>query len=251
MTAQQPRSLAELENASEFVRRHIGPGDAEVASMLETLGIDSLAALIARVVPAAIRSQPPKLPDGISEAATLARLADFASRNRIFKSVIGMGYHDCHTPPVIVRNVIESPGWYTAYTPYQPEISQGRLEALLIFQQMVIDLTGMELANASLLDEATAAAEAMTLMKRASTNGRNAVFVSAGCHPQTIAVLETRARPMGIEVVVGEAERELDPGRVFGVLLQYPATTARFAITAPSWNARTRPARWSRSPPIC
>ena len=224
MTAQQPRSLAELENASEFVRRHIGPGDAEVASMLETLGIDSLAALIARVVPAAIRSQPPNLPDGISEAATLARLADFASRNRIFKSVIGMGYHDCHTPPVIVRNVIESPGWYTAYTPYQPEISQGRLEALLIFQQMVIDLTGMELANASLLDEATAAAEAMTLMKRASTNGRNAVFVSAGCHPQTIAVLETRARPMGIEVVVVEAERELDPGRVFGVLLQYPAT---------------------------
>ena len=135
-----------------------------------------------------------------------------------------MGYHDCHTPAVILRNVIENPSWYTAYTPYQPEISQGRLEALLNFQQMVIDLTGMELANASLLDEATAAAEAMTLMKRVSTNGRNSVFVSADCHPQTIAVLETRARPMGIEVTVGEVERDLDPGRVFGVLMQYPAT---------------------------
>ncbi|MDP6804262.1 MAG: aminomethyl-transferring glycine dehydrogenase [Rhodospirillales bacterium] len=224
MIAQQRRSLAEFENAADFVRRHIGPGDAEIATMLEALEIDSLAALIERVVPAAIRSQPPHIPGGASEAATLARLADFASRNQIFRSVIGMGYHDCHTPPVILRNVIENPGWYTAYTPYQPEISQGRLEALLNFQQMVIDLTGMNLANASLLDEATAAAEAMTLMKRVSTNGRNAVFVSSDCHPQTIAVLETRARPMGIEVTVGEVERDLDPGRVFGVVLQYPAT---------------------------
>ena len=224
MTAARRRSLAELENASDFVRRHIGPGDADIAAMLDVLGIDSLATLIERTVPAAIRSPQPQLPVGVSEPEALARLEDFASRNRILKSVIGMGYHDCHTPAVILRNVIENPSWYTAYTPYQPEISQGRLEALLNFQQMVIDLTGMELANASLLDEATAAAEAMTLMKRVSTNGRNSVFVSADCHPQTIAVLETRARPMGIEVTVGEVERDLDPGRVFGVLMQYPAT---------------------------
>ena len=224
MTAARRRSLAELENASDFVRRHIGPGDAEIAAMLEALEIDSLATLIERTVPAAIRSPQPQLPGGVSEPEALARLEDFAARNRILKSVIGMGYHDCHTPAVILRNVIENPGWYTAYTPYQPEISQGRLEALLNFQQMVIDLTGMEFANASLLDEATAAAEAMTLMKRVSTNGRNTVFVSADCHPQTIAVLETRARPMGIEVTVGEVERDLDPGRVFGVLMQYPAT---------------------------
>ncbi|HJO69098.1 MAG TPA: glycine dehydrogenase, partial [Rhodospirillales bacterium] len=224
MTAARRRSLAELENASDFVRRHIGPGDADIAAMLDVLGIDSLATLIERTVPAAIRSPQPQLPVGVSEPEALARLEDFASRNRILKSVVCMGYHDCHTPAVILRNVIENPSWYTAYTPYQPEISQGRLEALLNFQQMVIDLTGMELANASLLDEATAAAEAMTLMKRVSTNGRNSVFVSADCHPQTIAVLETRARPMGIEVTVGEVERDLDPGRVFGVLMQYPAT---------------------------
>ncbi len=225
MNAQQPRSLTELENASDFVRRHIGPGDAEVASMLETLGIDSLAALIARVVPAAIRSQPPKLPDGISEAATLARLADFASRNRIFKSVIGMGYHDCHTPPVIVRNVIESPGWYTAYTPYQPEISQGRLEALLNFQTMIASLTGLEVANASLLDEPTAAAEAMTLC-RAEKRRQGRFFVSAGCHPQTIEVVRTRAEPLGIEVEIGDHET-LDATGVFGALVQQPATDGR------------------------
>ena len=218
------RSLSELEQTTDFVRRHIGPGEAEIATMLELLGLSSLDELIERTVPAAIRDEGPSLAGGRTEAQALADVRALASRNSVFKSMIGMGYHDCYTPPVILRNVLENPGWYTAYTPYQPEISQGRFEALLNFQQMVIDLTGLDIANASLLDEGTAAAEAMTLMKRVGKNENNTLFVAADCHPQTIAVVEARAHALGLKVQVGMPESDLDPGQVFGVLLQYPAT---------------------------
>ena len=154
----------------------------------------------------------------------MARLREIASANRVFKSFIGMGYYDCHTPTVILRNVLENPAWYTAYTPYQPEISQGRLEALLNFQTMVSDLTGMEIANASLLDEATAAAEAMTFCQRLSKNTAKIFFVSRDCHPQTIEVVRTRAEPLGIEVVVGDHATDLAALDYFGVLLQYPGS---------------------------
>ena len=218
------RPLSELEQTTDFQRRHIGPGEAEIAAMLDALGLSSLDALIERTVPAAIRDEGPSLAGGRTEARVLADARALAARNSVFKSMIGMGYHDCHTPPVILRNVLENPGWYTAYTPYQPEISQGRFEALLNFQQMVIDLTGLDIANASLLDEGTAAAEAMTLMKRVSKNENETLFVAADCHPQTIAVVETRAEALGFKVQVGAPERDLDPAQVFGVLLQYPAT---------------------------
>jgi glycine dehydrogenase len=206
-------------------RRHIGPSPAEMAEMLEVVGAPSLDALIDRIVPEGIRqSEPLDWGPPLSEQAMLNRLRRTAAKNCVLVSMIGQGYHGTVTPPVIQRNILENPAWYTAYTPYQPEISQGRLEALLNYQTMVSDLTGLDIANASLLDEATAAAEAMALCRRGSKAGANAFFVDRGCHPQTIAVIETRAEPMGWEVVVGDPFSDLDPASVFGALFQYPGT---------------------------
>ncbi len=221
-----PATLAELEQRDDFVGRHVGPDAAETRAMLDVLGLASLDQLIARVVPASILSAAPlALPEGRSEPETLAMLRAIAHKNRVLRSFIGTGYHDTYTPAVILRNVLENPAWYTAYTPYQPEISQGRLEALLNFQTMVTDLTGLEIANASLLDEATAAAEAMAFCQRLAKNKSKAFFVSRDCHPQTIEVVRTRAEPLGFELIVGDAETELAAHEVFGVLLQYPAST--------------------------
>ena len=220
------RSLEALERRDEFLRRHIGPGEEEKAAMLAELGVASLDELVDRAVPPSIRRERPlALAPPRSEARALRDLRRLASQNRVLRSFIGMGYHDCHTPSVILRNLIENPAWYTAYTPYQPEISQGRLEALLNFQTMVADLTGMDIANASLLDEPTAAAEAMALALRVAKSKSRRFFVSSDCHPRTVAVVRTRARPVGVEVVLGDAERDLADAEVFGALLQYPATT--------------------------
>ncbi|TAH45100.1 MAG: glycine dehydrogenase (aminomethyl-transferring) [Betaproteobacteria bacterium] len=219
-------TLAQLEQRDDFVGRHVGPDEAETRAMLNALGLDSLDQLVDRVIPSSILSPSPlSLPEGRSEAEALAMLREIAGKNRVFRSFIGAGYYDCYTPPVVLRNVLENPAWYTAYTPYQPEISQGRLEALLNFQTMITDLTGMEIANASLLDEATAAAEAMTFCQRLSKNPAKAFFVSHDCHPQTIEVVRTRAEPLGFEVIVGNPATELDAHEFFGVLLQYPAST--------------------------
>jgi glycine dehydrogenase len=208
-----------------FRERHIGSSPAQVQQMLDLLGFESLDALIDKTVPQAIKlNRSLQLPSERSEYAALAQLKEIASKNQVFRSFIGMGYHDCITPPVIQRNILENPGWYTAYTPYQPEISQGRLEALLNFQTMIIDLTGLEIANASLLDEATAAAEAMTMSYGLSKSKAKAFFVSSACHPQTIEVVQTRARPLGIDVIVSDHQTFGFDAPVFGVLLQYPAS---------------------------
>jgi glycine dehydrogenase len=221
------RPLAELEQTADFVSRHIGPSGLEIEEMLTALGIGSLDELITKTVPKGILSDLPLgLPKSRTEQDVLAELRAIADQNRLLTSLIGMGYHDTITPTVILRNVLENPGWYTAYTPYQPEISQGRLEALLNFQTMVMDLTAMELANASLLDEATAAAEAMTLCYRVSKAASDVFFVSKDCHPQTIDVLRTRAAPLGIELVVGD-HGDAAAADIFGLLLQYPATMGR------------------------
>ena len=217
-------SLLSLQRNDEFVNRHIGPGDADVAAMLAALGLTSLEQLIDKAVPTDIRTDEPLQATPLSEAEALAEAARLAARNKLYASYIGMGYHDCLTPSVILRNVFENPGWYTAYTPYQAEISQGRMEALLNFQQMIVDLTGMELANASMLDESTAAAEAMTLMKRVGKSKSMTLFVAGDCHPQTIAVVETRAAAIGCRVQTGDPFADLDPAAVFGVVLQYPAS---------------------------
>ncbi|KAA1192753.1 aminomethyl-transferring glycine dehydrogenase [Pseudohalioglobus sediminis] len=228
-------SLFELENHSDFIQRHIGPTVKQQEEMARTLGYDSLDALIDDTVPAAIRRQAPMdLPAAQTEQAVLGHLRSLAQQNVVNKSYIGTGYHDTYTPAVIQRNVLENPGWYTAYTPYQPEISQGRLEALLSFQQMVIDLTGMDLANASMLDEGTAAAEAMTLLHRVNKKNRSNVFIVAeDCHPQTIAVVKTRAGVLGIEVVVGEPNALLAEHQAFGMLLQYPGTYGHLEDLSP------------------
>ncbi|WP_314018754.1 aminomethyl-transferring glycine dehydrogenase [Stutzerimonas degradans] len=215
-----------LDTANEFVGRHIGPRAADTAAMLQQLGYDSLEAIGASVIPDSIKDTSVlELSAGLGEAQALARLKAIAAQNQQFASHIGQGYYGTHTPAPILRNLLENPAWYTAYTPYQPEISQGRLEALLNFQTLISDLTGMEIANASLLDEATAAAEAMTFCQRLSKNKTaTAFFASQHCHPQTLDVLRTRAEPLGIEVVVGD-ERELaDVSVYFGALLQYPAS---------------------------
>jgi glycine dehydrogenase len=218
------KTLRQLQQNDDFIHRHIGPSQRDIDGMLEALGVDSLDVLIDKAVPKAIRSSAPlPLPESRSERDVLAELRRLATQNLPMRSVIGMGYYDCVTPPVILRNVMENPGWYTAYTPYQPEISQGRLEALLNFQTMVTDLTGMEIANASLLDEATAAAEAMAMCHRIAKSESNRFFVSDRCHPQTIDVVRTRAEPVGIEVVVGDHRAGLPEGGLFGMLLQYPA----------------------------
>ena len=208
-----------------FPQRHIGVGAGEVEQMLEVLGFSTLDHLIQQAVPAAIRfNRPLQLPTAQGENAALAQLKEISSKNQVFRSFIGMGYHDCITPPVIGRNILENPGWYTAYTPYQAEIAQGRLEALLNFQTMIIDLTGLEIANASLLDEGTAAAEAMSMSYGLCKTKANAFFVSNTCHPQTIEVVQTRARPLGIEVIVGDHQKFGFEQPIFGALLQYPAT---------------------------
>ncbi|MEE8873592.1 aminomethyl-transferring glycine dehydrogenase [Pseudomonas helleri] len=215
-----------LSTANEFIARHIGPRQADEQAMLTTLGFDSLQALSASVIPEGIKGTSLlNLPAGQSEADALASIKAIAAKNQLHKTYIGQGYYNCHTPSPILRNLLENPAWYTAYTPYQPEISQGRLEALLNFQTLISDLTGLPIANASLLDEATAAAEAMTFCKRLSKNKTSErFFASRHCHPQTLDVLRTRAEPLGIEVVVGD-ERELsDLSPFFGALLQYPAS---------------------------
>ena len=225
--AQPVRPPADLAHPDRFVRRHIGPDAAQQAAMLAAIGAASLDDLIAQTVPAGIRrSAALQLPPAASEAEAIARLRGYAERNQVFRSYLGMGYHDCVVPAVIQRNVLENPGWYTQYTPYQAEIAQGRLEGLLTFQTMVGDLTGLPVANASLLDEATAAAEAMTLCHQiVDGDARTTFFVSAHCHPQTIDVLRTRAEPIGVTIVVGDvADLATVPDTLFGVLLQYPAT---------------------------
>lgn len=221
-----PASLLDLEQPNDFIRRHIGPGKGEMEEMLSFIGADSLDDLMKQTVPAGIRlPEPLNVGEAQTEVNALAELKAVAGKNVINRSFIGMGYSNTHTPKVILRNVLENPGWYTAYTPYQPEIAQGRLQAILNFQQVTIDLTGLPLASASLLDEATAAAEAMGLAKRVSKNKKsNSFFVSKGVHPQTLDVVQTRADMFGFEVIVGEAT-EASSHDVFGALLQYPSST--------------------------
>jgi glycine dehydrogenase len=212
------------DHSHQFVRRHIGPNESDAAEMLAQIGFNNIDGMIDAAVPKRIRlGKELNLPAARSEFDALAELKKIASQNRVFRSFIGMGYYDCITPAVIQRNVLENPGWYTQYTPYQAEISQGRLEALLNFQTMVSDLTALDIANASLLDEATACAEAMTMSHRLKDD-RNVFFVSETCHPQNIEVVQTRAKALGIEVVVGSHENFLFTGKIFGALMQYPDT---------------------------
>ncbi|MFZ5653574.1 MAG: aminomethyl-transferring glycine dehydrogenase [Pseudomonadota bacterium] len=219
-----PDRCEDLADAGDFRHRHIGPGADQIQSMLQALGAGNLDQLVAAILPEGIRRRTPlTLPAPCSESAALAELRALAQRNRIFHSLLGLGYHGTTLPPVIRRNLLENPGWYTAYTPYQAEIAQGRLEALLNFQQLIMDLTGMELANASLLDEATAAAEAMAMARRVNASrAGDRFFASAQCLPQTLAVLATRAAHFGFELVVGDPHRDLQAGEFFGALLQYP-----------------------------
>ncbi|MGB8921666.1 MAG: aminomethyl-transferring glycine dehydrogenase [Pseudomonas sp.] len=217
-------SLSQLRDPEAFLRRHLGPDAAEQQAMLDSLGLGSRVELIEQTVPPGIRlNRALDLPPALDEQAALAKLRGYAEQNQVWTSLIGMGYHGTLTPTVILRNVLENPGWYTAYTPYQPEIAQGRLEALLNFQQLTIDLTGLELANASLLDEATAAAEAMALAKRVAKSRSNLFFVDENCHPQTISVVQTRAEGFGFELII-DAVDNLKQHQVFGALLQYPDT---------------------------
>src|SRR5258707_468189 len=212
------------QSGSDFARRHIGPNENEAAEMLGSLGFENLNALIDATVPKNIRlDRELNLPEAKSEDEALAELRAISKKNKTAKSFIGAGYSDCITPPVIQRNVLENPGWYTAYTPYQAELAQGRLEALLNFQTMIVDLTKLDIANASMLDEATSAAEAMTLC-HASVPDRKAFFVADNCHPQTIEVVRTRAKPLGIEVKIGTFAQFKFDDSVFGALVQYPAT---------------------------
>src|SRR3954468_4851136 len=203
-----------------FADRHIGPDSTDVRRMLELIGYSSVEDLMDAAIPEVIRWRGAlDLPPAASEAEVLAELRALADRNTVAVSMIGLGYYGTHTPSVIRRNVLENPAWYTAYTPSQPEISQGRLEALLNFQTMVTALAGLATANASMLDEATAAAEAMTMCRRLSRHPGGAFFVDADTHPQTVAGLRTRAEPIGIELVVGDVEHDLDPAAVFGALV--------------------------------
>jgi len=237
----QPVKFKNNETCTSFIDRHIGPRPDDIREMLELLGFSSLEELVDRSVPSGIlTSRELSLPEPLSESDVLALVRKYAAENRIFRSFIGMGYSDCITPPVIQRNILENPGWYTQYTPYQAEISQGRLEALINFQTMITDLTGLELANASLLDEATAAAEAMTLCSSArGGRGRDTFFAAEDCHPQTLDVLRTRAEPLGIKIEVGDVECARMDERFFGALVQYPATDGRIRDFA-DFAARVR-----------
>ncbi len=217
--------LSQLEMRGNFIRRHIGANQQQTTAMLRELGLDHLDDLIAQAIPDNILSDVPlKLTETISEQAVIKYLRKIRSRNKVYTSMIGMGYYDTIMPAVIKRNVLENPGWYTAYTPYQAEVSQGRLEALLNFQQMVMDLTGMELANASLLDEATAAAEAMAMSRRLSKSTSNTIFIDQDCHPQTIAVMQTRARSLGFNSLIGNPYQALENQDFFAILVQYPGS---------------------------
>ena len=222
-------SIIELLSAGReerFADRHLGAAEADLAVMVAAVGYGSVDELIDHVVPESIRNRDLlDLPPALTEVEALARIRSYADRNRPLVSMIGRGYHDTTTPPVILRNILENPAWYTAYTPYQPEISQGRLEAIINFQTMVADLCGLDIANASMLDEGTAAAEAMTMARRATKTKAEAFFVDIDCHPQTIAVVETRAQPLGIKVLVGDPTTDLDPASVFGALLAYPGSS--------------------------
>ncbi|HEY3029262.1 MAG TPA: glycine dehydrogenase (aminomethyl-transferring), partial [Bradyrhizobium sp.] len=220
------RASAANFDPGDFSRRHIGPSPADMGEMLATIGASDIDELISQTVPDAIRQAAPlALPAGISETEALRKLRIIADKNKIFTSLIGQGYYGTILPPVIQRNVLENPAWYTAYTPYQPEISQGRLEALLNFQTMISELCMLDIANASLLDEATAAAEAMAMARRVVKSRANAFFVDAECHPQTIAVVHTRAEPLGWVIKVGDPMKDLESAAVFGALLQYPGTS--------------------------
>jgi len=228
--SQTPSSLRDLEHHDAFIARHIGPNDAEIAHMLRVVGHDSLEAMTDAIVPANIKSAAPlALPEAMTEEEALTKIRAVADRNQVFRSFIGQGYYGTHTPKVILRNILENPAWYTAYTPYQAEISQGRMEALINFQTMITDLTGMEIASASLLDEATAAAEAMTLAKRSAKSKSNVFLVAGDTHPQTIEVLQTRAEPLGLTVEIVRStdafHEKLAAGDYFGVLVQYPASS--------------------------
>ena len=219
--------LSDSTNPHDFTPRHIGPNLHEQSEMLKALGFGSMEEFIAQAVPAGIRqTEATDLPEPLSESQALAKLKAIAGTNQVFRSFIGQGYYPTHTPPVILRNLLENPAWYTAYTPYQPEISQGRLEALLNFQTMITELTGMDIASASLLDEATAAAEAMTLCKRMSKNKGNAFFIDQNCLPQTIDVVLTRAEPLGYDIIVGDPDADITD-QCFGVLLQYPGVNGQ------------------------
>src|SRR6202011_2386877 len=214
------------EAATTFARRHIGPSPRDVTAMLESVGAKSLDELMAQTLPSSIRQTPPlDLGTPLSETEALSHMSELASQNQVFTSLIGQGYSGTILPAVIQRNILENPAWYTAYTPYQPEISQGRLEALFNFQTMICDLTGLDVANASLLDEATAAAEAMALAERASQVKTKSFFVDAEVHPQTLAVLRTRAEPLGLNLIVGDPLTDLGAAEGFGRLLQYPGTS--------------------------
>lgn len=227
-------SLKQLSPQGEFSARHIGPNSSDIAAMLSSLNVNSLSELIDQTIPDSIRQRTPiALADGLSEVDALKRLQGIAAKNQVFKSYIGQGYHDTLLPKVIQRNVLENPGWYTAYTPYQPEISQGRLEALLNFQQLIIELTGLEMANASLLDEATAAAEAMAMAKRVNPKNKSmGFFIDADAHPQNIEVMRTRAKHFGFEVIVASLD-QLKPDQVFAAFVQYPGSNGKINALSP------------------
>jgi len=244
--------------ALNFARRHIGPSPRDTEAMLRTVGAKSLDALMAETLPASIRQRAPlDLPPALSETEALAHMTALAKRNQVFTSLIGQGYSGTALPTVIQRNILENPAWYTAYTPYQPEISQGRLEALFNFQTMICELTGLDVANASLLDEATAAAEAMALAERSAPGKAKAFFVDRDVHPQTLAVLRTRAEPLGWQLIVGDPLSELAQAEVFGALLQYPGSSGavkdpRAAIAARPAKGGASACRWAmagRTPP--
>jgi glycine dehydrogenase len=222
-----PTPLASLEDRSQFQARHIGPDGVDETLMCAAIGVASRQALMDAVVPAGIRrAAAMQLPAPVGEAEGLAELRAIAAKNRVLKSFIGQGYSDTHTPGVILRNILENPAWYTAYTPYQAEISQGRMEAILNFQTLVCDLTGMAIANGSMLDEATSAAEAVTLAKRSVKSKSNVLIVAGDCHPQTIEVIQTRCQPLGLEVKVGMAPQLMaEHDDYFAVVCQYPSTT--------------------------
>src|SRR5436305_7087962 len=221
-----PRTSAADFDPSDFSRRHIGPSPADMSEMLSTVGVSDIDELISQTVPDRIRQPAPlALPPGISESEALQKVRIIADENKVFTSLIGQGYYGTILPPVIQRNILENPAWYTAYTPYQAEISQGRLEALLNFQTMISELCMLDIANASLLDEATAAAEAMAMARRVVKSRADAFFVDAECHPQTIAVVRTRAEPLGWSIKVGDPLKNLEPAAVFGALLQYPGSS--------------------------
>ena len=239
-----------FEPLDTFARRHLGSNPEEIRSMLAALGLDSLADLVAQTVPGAIRRAAPLAIDAAGEGRAAGeremteRLAAVAAKNRVLRSYLGLGYHGAVMPGVVARNILENPGWYTQYTPYQAEISQGRLEALLNFQTMVADLTALPVANASLLDEATAAAEAVHLCAAQRDAERPVFFVADSCHPQTIEVVRTRARAIGIEVFVGDPlAADFAGGRILGVLVQYPATDGRIA----DWRALVERAHAGRA----